>query len=70
LVCANEPFDFKATVHVVEFQGTSTEYRVRVANQQLRALAEGSGLPDVKVQDEVGVKIDPRGCFIYPSSGD
>jgi iron(III) transport system ATP-binding protein len=69
LVCANEPFDFKATVDVVEFQGTSIEYRVHSANQQLRALADASSLPGVKVHDEVGVKIDPNGCFIYPSSG-
>jgi iron(III) transport system ATP-binding protein len=70
LVSPNEPFDFKATVDLVEFQGTSTEYRVRAADQQLRALVNGSSLPGVKVHDEVGVKIDPRGCFIYPSSGD
>jgi iron(III) transport system ATP-binding protein len=70
LGCVDEPFDFKATVEVVEFQGTSIEYRVRAANQQLRALADGSSLTGVKVHDEVGVEIDPRGCFIYPSSGD
>jgi iron(III) transport system ATP-binding protein len=70
LACANEQFDFKAIVDVVEFQGTSIEYRVRAANQQLRALADGSSLPGVRVHEEVGVKIDPRGCFIYPSSGD
>jgi iron(III) transport system ATP-binding protein len=70
LVCANEPFDFKATVDVVEFQGTSTEYRVRAANQQLRAVVDGSSFSGVKVHDEVGVKIDPLGCFIYPWSGD
>jgi iron(III) transport system ATP-binding protein len=68
LTTTGEPFDFMATVELVEYQGTTTEYRIRAGDQVLRSVMNGFRSPDARPRDEVGVKIDPQWCFIYPSS--
>lgn len=68
LTTANEPFDFKATVDLVEYQGTTTEYRMRAGDQVLRSVMNGLRPTNLKPSDEVGVKVDPHQCFLYPAS--
>jgi iron(III) transport system ATP-binding protein len=68
LTTANEPFDFKATIEMVEYQGTTIEYRIRAGDQVLRSVMNGIRSEGVKPRDEVRVKVDPEGCFIYPAS--
>jgi iron(III) transport system ATP-binding protein len=70
LTSANEPSDFKATVELVEYQGTTTEYRIRAGGQVLRSVMDGFRASDFKLSDQVGVKVDPQCCFIYPASED
>jgi putative spermidine/putrescine transport system ATP-binding protein len=70
ITSASEPSDFKATVELVEYQGTTTEYRIRAGDQVLRSVMNGFRASEVKPRDEVGVKVDPQWCFIYPASED
>ena len=65
LTSVSETYDFKAMVESVEFQGNSIEYRVRSVDQEVRVVTSSSVSSRVKVHEEVGVKIDPRHCFIY-----
>lgn len=68
LTTVGEPFDFRATVELVEYQGITTEYRIRTGDQVLRSVMNGFRSLDARPGDEVAVKIDPQWCFIYPSS--
>jgi iron(III) transport system ATP-binding protein len=68
LTLVSEPTDFRAVVESVEYQGTTTEYRIRAGDQVLRSVMNGFGSIDVRPHDEVGVKVDPHSCFIYPAS--
>lgn len=68
LTTASEPFNFRATVESVEYQGTTTEYRIRVGDQVLRSVMNGFPSLDASPRDEVGVKVNPHWCFIYPAS--
>ena len=68
LVSVNGSYDFKATVEAMEFQGITTEYRIRSGNQELRAIADSKQQNSIKVRDDVGVKIGPEKCFVYPAS--
>jgi iron(III) transport system ATP-binding protein len=68
LTSVRGPFDFSATVESVEYQGTTTEYRIRAGDQVLRSVMNGFGSVDVWPHDEVGVKVDRHSCFIYPVS--
>jgi ABC-type Fe3+/spermidine/putrescine transport system ATPase subunit len=67
LTAAGDVSDFRAIVESVEYQGTTTEYRIRVGDQVLRSVMNGSHSPEAKPGDGVGVRIDPMWCFIYPS---
>jgi iron(III) transport system ATP-binding protein len=61
-----ESADFKATVDVIEYQGTSVEYRLRVRDELLRLVAPPSSTMRPQRGELVGVKVDKRGCFVYP----
>lgn len=68
LTSVSEPFDFRATVESVEYQGTATEYRIRAGDQVLWSVMNSFRSVDFRPHDEVGVKVDPHSCFIYPAS--